>query len=204
MIETNEVSGFNGTDSEADIIAAYKKTHEEKYKSIFLPMTYIGGIRYHFAEREIQETGIVVQLPTDFLLMPDEIAKMKYPSEERPEIIISSVDMSVNFTYSLLPIKTSDEELTDIRNSMLESLKKLYPQNTYMESSVGYTKESRLFTWFEFYGPTLDVEIYTAHAITRIKQGILHAMFNCPRSEYESWKPVMLEVWASIAENKSL
>jgi len=189
---------------ESAIIAARKQAYEEKCKSIYSAFTYVGGKRYHFAEREILAAWIQVRMPSEFIEMPSAFARVKYPSEDRPDIITTSFDLSVNFAFSLLSEPASDEGLTINRNASREAMQKVFPQNTYMESQADYTKESRLYTWFDYYGPTLDVDIYTVNAFTRIKQRLLHIMFCCAKSDSEHWKPAVLEMLSSIAESKRL
>ena len=190
--------------NEQEIVTIQKRVIEEKYSSISSPATYINGKRYHFSERRIPDAGMLICLPNEFIDLPSVIAKQKYPSENRPKVIISSADISVNFAFTLLSDAIRDEELIQTRNAALDALKKIYPQNTYLDTGVETSKESRLFTWYEYYGPTLDSESYALNAFMRIKNRLLHYLFNCPKAEYEDWRPIVLETISSIREDQTL
>jgi len=188
--------------TENEIIAMQRQVVEEKYKSIYSPATYIGKKRYVFTARELSEARITVHLPELFLDLPESIAKQKYPSENRPQIIISSSDISVNFAFTLLPEPTDDDEIIEVRNDALNAMKRLYPQNTYSDTGVDVTVCSRIYAWYEYSGPTLDSEMYALNAFMCIKDKLLHFLFNCPNEAHEQWKPVVLEVINSIVEDE--
>ena len=190
--------------TEDEIIAMRRQAIEKKYSSIFSSATYIGENRYIFAEREIERARIVAHLPREFIEMPLVVAKLKYLSESRPDTIITSTDIFTNFGFSLLSEAVKDEELFEIRNTMLEVLKKLSPQNIYIDGGVKTSKTNHIFAWHDYTTPTLDVDVYMLHAYMRIKDRLLHILFNCAKDEYEFWKPIALEVISSIREDDKL
>ena len=187
---------------ENEILALRKKAIKELYGSIYSEVTYIGDKRYHFTEQEIPVADILIHLPKEFIDLPLAIARLKYPSEMRPKCIKSSMDITINFTFNHLPDKLLENELIAFRNAALDMLRKLYPQNTYLETGLNYygEKKNRTFSWYEYYGPTIDVESYSFNALM-VKDGrVLHYNFNCPKSIYEDWRPIVFETVSSIRD----
>ncbi|MDR0489852.1 MAG: hypothetical protein LBH28_01210 [Oscillospiraceae bacterium] len=188
--------------TEQDIIALQKKVMQEQFSSIHSIVTYVAGKRYHFVEHEISLADILIHLPREFVDLPPIIAKQKYPSENRPKIIKTSLDISVNFAFNSLPQEIQVDDLIVFRDSSLDALKKLYPHNTYLERGLDYygPTKSKLFSWYEYCGPTLDADSYTFSAFMRENRRLLFYLFNCPMGVYESWRPVVFETILSIRD----
>ena len=181
--------------TEEEIIAMQKRVMHEKFGSIHSKVTVVNGKRYHFTEQEIPVANMLMHLPMEFIDLPLDIAKRKYPSEDRPQCIKSSRDITINFAFRTLPAIAREEDLIPTRNATLNALKKVYPQNTYMETGTyafGSSKE-RICCWFEYFGPTLDDETYSFNALLRQGGKPLYFVFNCPKTGYESWKPIVFE-----------
>ena len=111
--------------------------------------------------------------------------------------------VSINFAFTLMPDEVRNEELILNRNEALEALKRMFPQNTYLDAEQGQTKTGGLIPWFDYYGPTLDIDMYALHAFMRIKRRLLYCLFNCPVDKHEGWKPIALEALSSICADKN-
>jgi len=188
--------------TEDEILELRKRATKELYGSIHSEVTYIGEKRYHFVEQEIPVANILVCLPKEFIVLPPVIARQKYPSEMRPKFIKSSTDITVNFAFNYLPDKIQESELINYRNAAVDMLRKLFPQNTYLDTGLNYygEKKGHLFSWYEYYGPTIDVESYSFNALL-VKDGrVLHFLFNCPKSIYVDWRPVVFETISTIRD----
>ena len=173
---------------------------KERFSSINSPVTYINEKRYHFIERAISEADIVLLLPAEFIELPPVIAKRKYPAEDRPQVILSSHDITVNFAFKVLQTAISEEDLPVARDAAFDALKKLHPQNTYLETGetgFGEKRERKCF-WFEYMGPTLDSSVYSLNAFMMNDNNPLYFLFNCPQEGYENWRPIVFEVIGTI------
>ncbi|MDR0468613.1 MAG: hypothetical protein LBH09_01400 [Peptococcaceae bacterium] len=186
--------------NEQEIIALQKRVMQEQFSSIHSTMTMVNGKRYHFIEQEIPNADMLLFLPREFIDLPPDIARQKYPAEDRPQCIKSSRDISINFAFKILPAKAREEDLTPMRNGVLDALRRVYPQNTYLETGVGSLSHctGQIYCWFDYYGPTLDAESYSFNAILRHDQKPVYFVFNCPKEGYESWRLVVFEVLDTI------
>jgi hypothetical protein len=188
--------------NEQEIILLQKQVMQNKFGSIHSPVTYVNGKRYHFTEQSVPIAKMLIHLPSEFYDLPPNIARRKYPTEERPQYIKSSRDLNVNFAFKVLPASAREEELLQARNAALNALKRVQPQNTYLEMGVisfGQKKE-RICCWFEYYGPTLDAESYSFNAIMRQNNKPLYFVFNCPKDDYEGWRPLVFEAIETIRD----
>ena len=188
--------------NQQEIISLRKKVHQEQYGSIHKPVTYINGKRYHFAEQAIPTGNMLIHLPREFSNMPEYILKQKYPSENRPQVIKTSSDMCINFAFKLLPIVAKEEDMIIFRNIALNAVKKLCPQHTYLNTGAANygPKKNQLFCWYDYCGPTLDMEVYSFNAFMSHNGKPVFFLFNCPKDEYEGWQPIVFEVIDTIRD----
>jgi hypothetical protein len=191
-----------GDVTEQEIIALQKRAMQEKFGSIHSKVTIVNGKRYHFVEQEIPVAGMLMRLPREFIDLPPGIAKRKYPSEERPQCIKSSRDVSTNFAFKTIAAAAREEDLIPMRNGVLDALKRVHPQNTYMGTGVGGfgPGKGRIYCWFEYAGPTLDDETYSFNAILRQNGKPLYFVFNCPKNAHEGWRPIVFEAIDTIRD----
>ena len=80
-----------------------------------------------FSEIKLFNNAFAITLP-DFLVdMPLSIAKIKYPSEQRPQIIKTSMDTTVNFAFNLFNMVTNDEQITDATKQFKNVIARVNP-----------------------------------------------------------------------------
>jgi hypothetical protein len=66
---------------------------------------YIDGELMEFERVKLFDGKMDIMLPSSFIDLPSNLARIKYPSEQRPHIIKTSLDTSVNMTFSLYGMK---------------------------------------------------------------------------------------------------
>ena len=72
---------------------------------------YINNELIHFNKTLLFNDRVSVMLPENFVPMLPEIAEVKYFSGKRPDEIYTSLDMSVNFTYNIMYIACTGNNL---------------------------------------------------------------------------------------------
>ena len=85
-----------------DFLKLKRREKYAKYSTLETGI-YIKDELVEFEPRDIPELNINASLPKTFVRMPLSIAKIKYPSETRPQMIFTSLDTTVNFTFSVYP-----------------------------------------------------------------------------------------------------
>ena len=162
---------------------------------------YVGEELLHF--REIDLPGnVIVQIPENFSRMEPGLAQRKYPSVNRPQVILSNPRGSVSITFSIYEIL---EEDTSSVADMLDSFKRIIQT---AQPSAGFVGRGSQETegcqrgWLEFKSASLDGGTYNLLTLTRLGRCSVLGMSNCPDSEMLSWRPVLLEVGTTISEKE--
>ena len=128
-----------------DFLKLKRREKYAKYSTLETGI-YIKDELVEFEPRDIPELNINASLPKTFVRMPLSIAKIKYPSETRPQMIFTSLDTTVNFTFSVYPQDVPLDQVKRVAEQMKAMLKKVNPATVLC---AGLTiKAMRLMTRF--------------------------------------------------------
>lgn len=160
------------------------------------------GIYYNnelveFSRRSLPELGISMVLPTSFVVMPGSIARAKYLSEYRPELILTSMDTAVNFTFSLIDQEMLPSQVRDSADYIYSVMQRLNPAQIFFEKEK-VDSEELLIDWFDYKSFAVDDPIYNVMYLASVWGKILQGTFNCIFKDMDSWKPVVLSAIKSI------
>ena len=180
-----------------EILKKREENKKKKYCSLEEGI-YMDGRILSFSRREILETFSVV-LPDSMKEMPEIYAKIKYPSEFRPQIILTTVDLSVNMGFTVFP----EEMNTDDRMGLLGYIQaalnrsdpgcRMYPRESFKEVPGGC---------FAFRSHAMDSDLYNMLMIASVGDNLVQGTFNCYYWDYKKWKKTVLEMWETIREKE--
>lgn len=180
-----------------EIIEKRKNKLREQYRQLEEGV-FIGGEIIEFERQEIFN-GISMMIPTNFEIMPEKYAQIKFTSSFRPQHLITSPCLNVNFGFSIFPdnFKEKDlEHMTDIIRELLHSEAGGF--------NFGSCEKLKNFEgyWFNFRTHATDQIIYNMLLIVLVKQRILQATFNCSVEieEKSMWSPIVRQMWETIEE----
>lgn len=154
---------------------------------------YIKEKLYLFEKLPILEGRLQVYLPKEFKIMPIELAKLKYPSEQRPPVIYMDDTTVLNFGFSTLPVPSVAEQAEELRDTLKSVCQKAFPANAFFEKGLYQLNEGKL-SWFDYKSHTVDGPMYNVMYVIPAGQTLLQGIFNCPFELMENWKPVILQV----------
>ena len=155
----------------------------------------IEGKSYQFENREFPPYFSMV-LPTGFEELKPEYAKQKYPHEDRPGIILSNDDMTVNFAFDCT--YEDSGEIEPRLKSYRAFIKKLHPSYVFFSHGV-YDLESKLKTaYYDYQGIAFDGDIYYLAFFTDLPNGGLFGSFNCPAELQGKWEPLARQMLRTI------
>lgn len=180
------------------IIAQRKAEQKKQYNSIETGI-YVGDELVRFAESRMFEEQMAVMLPDQFADLPKESARKKYPSENRPQVIKSSQDGTINFTFSLLDYRLTPELLKGTIIQIQLLIQRLYPANMLLEDGE-LTAEYAKAAWFDFRSSGLDSAIYNFIYVIPVAERMMLGMFNAPASQRREWSPVVKKVVETIVD----
>ena len=159
----------------------------------------INGEQIDFQETPLFHEKMTILLPATFVDMPQKIARIKYPSEQRPQIIKTDLLGSTNFAFNLFDKAIKPAQMKSAADGMKSILKKVNPANIFYESGTEPLCETML-SWFEFKGHGIDTQIYYIMFLTSIGGKLMHGIFNCAVADMEAWKEAAFQVIRSIQD----
>lgn len=91
----------------------------------------INGELLTFKETLLFKDKMSIWLPESFVDMPSKIARIKYPSEQRPQIIKTDLLGSTNFAFNLFSKPIEPAQMQSAADGMKAILKKVNPANIF-------------------------------------------------------------------------
>ena len=181
-----------------DVIIQLKNAHKSRTTGSIYDGVYVKEILYEFQEEEIFQ-GVKIMLPVVFEDMPNEVAKIKYLSAYRPQIIKTNEDGSINFCFSLLEQGINEQGVREFANSYKEALKKMHLADSfYVEKEEQWKLKN--FIWCAYRNYSMNGAVFNHVFFTTVKEHLLIGMFNCADKERELWKHVMKDIMLTLRE----
>ncbi len=192
--------------NEKDILKMRQEGIEEKYHSIYDSHVFIDRQYIEFAMTDIYPSMVKMMLPKSFVDMPSIIAKQKYPSEYRPTVIKTSLDLSINFAFQYFNEQIPEKEMVNTTRQYYSLLQKCYPGYGYLECSEAYRdeEEKHILAWYIYSNPTLTDTVFNLHAFTAVEGRLLQCIFNAPKGPFYHWKPYVFEAFHSITSGRDV
>jgi hypothetical protein len=158
---------------------------------------YISGNFETFSKKYFFNEKILIYIPDTFIDMPRELIDIKYPSNDRPDIIKTNLDADVNLSISLL----ENEENIDAEvmgQDFVKLISKVY-KGAKAEKLSHVDKPNFIKKHlFEFVIMGFDEKMYHILALANIGKEVLQLMFSCPESEKYEWSSAIEDCFTSI------
>lgn len=180
------------------VIDLRRKQNQAQYNSIKTGI-YVNNRLVDFEVQELFDKKMSIALPKGMVPMAEEMVKIKYPSENRPQLIYTNEKGTVNFTFSHFTLPIQKEETIQAIQQFKNLIKKLHPANLFYEMKEEEIEDTKL-SWFDFKGYAIDSQSYNLVYVTPIEKTILHGSFNCPFGDAAEWKKAVLPVILSIKD----
>ena len=142
-----------------------------------------------FTKIILPDTKISIFLPEQFIVMPDMVKDMKYPSKNAPDLVVTSLDSKVNFGFNILPVLMEAGDTEELSRQFQNAIHNVNPSIRIKNQTSGETMEQgNEMSWFDFKGYTLDELNYNRMYLVRMRKTVLHGVFNCPMRVKEQWE----------------
>ena len=170
---------------------------KEARKDIYNGPVKINERYYEFEETEFFDEKLKMYIPKNFEDMPLEARKLKYPSENRPEIIKCNEDGSIAVTLKVIDSALDEEHVKDVRDFMKSAIQKLNPANIFFEEGVLVVEEKHT-GYFDFKSSAIDDFLYNFVFLLELSGNTLMGTFSCSYDEHMEWKDVLFPMANSI------
>lgn len=157
----------------------------------------VEGRWVEFEERQLVEGKIAMMVPKGFKDLDLESAKIKYPSEQRPQTILTDSSSATNILFSYMDEQIDNEEAEAVRDGILNVMVHvnpgIRPQSTGMEVISG-----KNLAYVEFSNPTIDSKLYNLMYFLELDGKTLMGSFNCLAKSTKYWKRPAFEMMRSL------
>lgn len=162
---------------------------------------YVDDDLITFSQITLPDTKIRLYLPEQFVVMPDQVREVKYPSLNAPDFIITSLDSTVNFGFNILPVQLEEGDTKTMSSQFQNALRNVNPSIRISErvDNTAADKGSEM-SWFGFNGYALDGQNYNRMYIIRMRKTVLHGIFNCPPRVRDQWEGIVEQCFQSVEE----
>ena len=137
-------------------------------------------------------------LPENFVPMLPEIVEVKYFSGKRPDEIYTSLDMSVNLTFTDLGISGNDEDTRLAAGLIKQIIRNANPGYEFFEENEDIEKEV-IINRFDFRSYGIDDEAYNIMYPASTGNSLIQGTFNCLYRDRIEWKRAALEVIKTVS-----
>jgi len=177
-----------------EIAANRIEERKEKTQTINDIIT-INDMPYNFLTREFS-LGFSMVVPESFSILDQYLAKIKFPNEERPQIIIASDDTTVCLAFDSDNIET--ENLQKRTNRYISIIKRLNPSYIFYSQKVYQLSSGLEVATYDFLSFAIDTDIYNFNFFTDLPDKELLGWFNCPADLREQWEPLVRQMIQTI------
>ncbi|MBY0087029.1 hypothetical protein HP567_028495 [Brevibacillus sp. M2.1A] len=147
--------------------------------------------------KKVLNDKVEILIPKGFTVMSEEMAKTKYPMENRPTLIYTDEKGSINiaFSHTETPIQ-EDSLIKDLKDPMKQAFSNMYKDATWYRDEVIQINGKNVGV-FELLTPAADTKIYNLIFFTELDGKMLMTTFNCTEAQMEEWKPLAQEILMS-------
>lgn len=138
-----------------------------------------------------------ILLPDDFQPMPDELLRVKYPSQNRPTLVFTNPDGSVNVALNHTSTRVSPAQLEEMHQQLDTSIRQAHPQAEWRFSGF-WNHHGRRWTQLEFISQAADTRIHNLMLATSADNRMLAVTFNATDEQSAEWNPVGREIISSV------
>lgn len=179
--------------TDEEILEKREEKKKEKYCSLETGI-YLDGRIMKFERKELFDT-FSVMLPDCMIRMPERYARVKYPSEFRPQLIMTTDDLNANLGFTLFPESQAECEPVEIAERTKAAIHRANPDSKMYPCRKLKKTEG---CWFSFRSHAMDSDLYNMTLIMKIEKSLLLGSFNCLYQEYRKWENTTLMIWDSI------
>lgn len=180
------------------IIALRIREKKKRYDTIEKGI-YIGEQLYKFCETLLFDDSLQILLPAGFSHMPEEKIRYKYPSEFRPQVIISNESGTVNFTFSRFEQSASWEQLPELMANLQTAILNLNPSVLVFHQSQMEVKDKSV-PWMDLKSFAMDGSLYNYIFLFLADEKPVLGMFNCLYHESEGWQYLFTKCLETIED----
>lgn len=160
-------------------------------------ITSIFSFTIDLETKSLLNDRITLKVPKEFDIMPEEMTKLKYPSERRPTLIYSDPSGGINVALNLTQSRANQQLIEPYKENLVQTFKKLYPSAEWKSNGITLVN-GRKVGYMEIVTPAIDTEVYNLIFFTDVDGKLLLCTFNCTEKSISEWTPIAKEIMNSL------
>lgn len=174
------------------LLVSYKiQANSESTKSNGEVINEIGfsqkKIALNLDKQKLLNGKVIVDLPEGFGLMSEEMLAVKYPASNRPTLVYTNEQGSVNFAFNHTFNDIPKGKLPEVLPAFVQQFNSIYPQIQWFKKDLEVINGQE-FIVLEFITPASDSKIYNLMYVTVLEGRMLMCTFNCIESLRNEWE----------------
>lgn len=170
---------------------------DARNKDIRKGSVFAGDQELLFKEREVLKSKLWIWLPDTFALLGKDLLRIKYPNENRPDIVYTNPETTVNVSFSHKREKLDAGQEGEVRDVIGQVIGKMYPTCSILSRESVQAGEHEA-AWMDFVTPAMDTQIYNLMFFMQLKGRLLIGSCNCLAQDQEEWKDLFVQMLATI------
>ncbi|WP_334073512.1 MULTISPECIES: hypothetical protein [Paenibacillus] len=170
-------------------------------RSIVSGPVRIGQRYFEFTRQSFFDNKLFIYLPQEFGEMPLKYSSIKYPYEQRPEIIRSDEMGSVDFTFKRIDHELEDELVEELTNGMKAMIQRVNPTHIFYESGIEAIG-GKTVGFFEFKSTVIEGYLFNIMYFLEFEGQVLMGTFCCDYKVYPDWRDVAYQAIRTITVAK--
>lgn len=183
-----------------EIVQLKKEARNQQFSDIETTGIYIQDNLTLFQKQYFFDGTLCVLLPEEFIDMPDPVKQLKYPSVDRPQVIKTSMDTTVNFSFSKIGQQVDHDRVEELAEQLKQVLKTANPKIKYEEEEAEDTPTGNRISLFEFVTNGIDDRMYNLFCVMNVNGGVIRGSFNCLDKDSVKWKEAAWAVFTRMEE----
>lgn len=172
--------------------------HKKKVHGSLEEGYIIKEVEYTFVEENFFDNKMKIMLPKCFDDMPIELAKIKYPMEQRPKIIKTNEKTDINISLNLTHQPYVDNQAKVVLKALKNAIANVHQNNLFLEQNIETNEYGATIAWFEFISHGIDGRLYNLMFFTSVDGKMMNGVCNCAEKDLLNWRVVFMEILKTI------
>lgn len=139
---------------------------------------------------------ISIDLPDDFVIMPDDIADIKYPTN-KPTLIYTNEDTTINVAFNHTDQAVLEQEMAWTKLNMTQELISLVSNAEWIKDDI-ININGKIVGIIEFITPALDTDIYNLMFMLELDGRLLLGTINIVKEMMDEWQSIAHDIVQSL------
>ncbi|EPR71301.1 hypothetical protein ADIWIN_3206 [Winogradskyella psychrotolerans RS-3] len=171
-------------------------------KIIFVGILLIPLLSMTIGEIELESKSLLnnrveLKIPKTFVIMSEELMKIKYPSDNRPTLIYSDESGEINLVINLTPANANQDIIEPYLGNFVTMHKDVYPSAEWKDSGIKEINGQKV-GYLKLIISEFDTKIYKVIFFTDLDGKLLHSTFKCNEKSFSEWEQTADKIMNSL------